>query len=180
MDFLDPSHCSRVGRACVCANLRKTSRLVSQIYDEYLRPSGLKVTQFSLLMTVRGFGEITVTRLADRAVVDRTTVARNIRILEKKGLISISPGEDQRERVVKITDAGNRALESALPHWEEAQRHIEDVMGAEKTAQIVEDLSEAVSKLRQSGVSEERITRATERRGKHPGKESPCNESNGH
>lgn len=94
--------------------------MITQTYDEFLRPSGLRGTQFGLLMVVRGFGEITVTKLADWAIMDRTTVTRNLKLLEKKRLVNIEPGRDQRERVVTITANGINALLSALPYWEEA------------------------------------------------------------
>jgi DNA-binding MarR family transcriptional regulator len=153
MDKLNRSRCAHVGSTCVCHNLRKTSRLMSQIYDDYLRPSGLKATQFSLLMTIRGFGEITVSRLAKHAVMDRTTVARNVQLLGKKNLVSVASGSDQRERVVSITETGAKALESALPMWEQAQGHIDEVLGADRAAQIVRELSAAVSALKNKGTS---------------------------
>lgn len=148
MRKLTASYCNQIGKACVCANLRKTTRLVSQIYDEYLRPSGLKATQFSLLMTLQGFGEITVKQIAERAVMDRTTVTRNVRALEKQTLVEVSTGADQRERVVMITQAGTEALEAALPLWKKAQEHVNGALGEDRAAQIVNELTDAVSALK--------------------------------
>ena len=89
MDQLNRVKCAEIGKACVCANLRKASRLISQTYDEFFRPSGLKATQFALLMTVRGFGRATVSKLANWAIMDRTTVTRNLKLLEKKEFVKI-------------------------------------------------------------------------------------------
>jgi len=148
MDSLNSGKCAEIGKACVCANLRKASRLISQTYDEFFRPSGLKATQFALLMTVRGFGRATVSRLARWAIMDRTTVTRNLKLLEKKGFIKIEPGKDQRERVVTITNEGINALESGLPFWEKAQDHVAEIIGEDKTDRIVKELSHMVSMLR--------------------------------
>jgi DNA-binding MarR family transcriptional regulator len=146
--MLDGSQCSKIGKTCVGANLRKASRLISRIYDDHLRPSGLKATQFGLLVTVQGFGRMTVSRLADRAVMDRTTVARNLKVLEKKKLVVVARGMDQRQRVVMVTEEGRQALISALPFWEKAQCHIDDVLGADKSEFLVKELSTAVYMLR--------------------------------
>jgi len=144
MDTLNSVQCSEIGKACVCGNLRKASRLISQTYDEFLRPSGLKATQFALLMTVRGLGKATVSKLADWAIMDRTTVTRNLNLLEKKGLVKIEPGKDQRERVVTITDKGIDALLSGHPLWEEAQHHVAEIIGEDKSNSIVKELSDMV------------------------------------
>jgi len=148
MDTLNSVKCAEMGKACVCANLRKASRLISQTYDEFLRPSGLKVTQFALLMTVRGFGRITVSKLAKWTIMDRTTVTRNLKLLEKKDWVKIEPGDDQRERVVTITDKGIDALLSGQPFWEKAQQHVTEIIGEDKTDRIVKELSDMVYMLR--------------------------------
>lgn len=142
------SKCAEIGKACVSSNLRKASRLITQTYDGFLRPSGLRSTQFGILMMVRGFGRVTVTKLANWAIMDRTTVTRNLKLLEGKELVRIEPGEDQRERVVSITESGIMALESALPYWEEAQQHVAEVFGRERSDQMVRELSNMVSKFR--------------------------------
>lgn len=150
MDILSGSKTAEIGKACVCANLRKADRLVTQIYDSFLRPSGLRSTQFGILMMVKGFGRVTVTKLADWAIMDRTTVTRNLRLLEGKELVSIESGEDQRERVVTLTDKGIKALVSALPGWEKAQQHVVEVFGRERSGRLVKELSTMVSALRHS------------------------------
>jgi len=73
MDALNSVKCSEMGRSCVCLNLRKASRMITQTYDEFLRPSGLRGTQFGLLMVVKGVGKVTVTKLAEWATMERTT-----------------------------------------------------------------------------------------------------------
>ena len=147
MDKLNSLKCAEVGVTCVNGNLRKASRLVSQIYDEFLRPSGLKATQFGLLMMIRGFGEATVTKLAGWAVMERTTFTRNLKLLEKKGYVKIEPGQDQRERVVSLADKGSDAILSGLPLWEKAQQHVAEIIGEDKKNRIVKELSSIVTLL---------------------------------
>ena len=148
MDTLNSVKCAEIGKACVCGNLRKASRLISQIYDEFLKPSGLKATQSALLMTIKGLERVNVSKLAKWTITDRTTVTRNLKLLENKGLVKIEPGENQRERVVTITDKGIDALLSAYPFWEEAQHHVAEIIGENKSNLIVKDLSDMVSMLR--------------------------------
>jgi DNA-binding MarR family transcriptional regulator len=99
-------------------------------------------------MTVRGFGRTTVSKLAEWAIMDRTTVTRNLKLLEKKGLAKIETGEDQRERVVTITGKGIDALLSGCPFWEKAQHHVAEIIGGDKSNRIVKELSDMVSLLR--------------------------------
>src|SRR5688572_31775668 len=81
-------------QCCTCFNLRKAARAVTQLYDDILRPSGLRATQFSLLMLIRGAGRLQLTELAEAAVMDRTTLKRNLALLEREGLVRIEPGDD--------------------------------------------------------------------------------------
>ena len=116
---------------CSCFNLRRAARRVTQVYDHALAPSGLKATQFSLLAVLRGVkaGEgIAMTRLAKKLGTDRTTLTRNLGVVERKGLVTIRTGEDPRSRLVSLTGAGRAALNQAAPLWAMAQgelgRHI--------------------------------------------------------
>ena len=86
-------------KLCTHAHLRKAMRTVSQAYDEALKPSGLRATQFTLLSVLAKSGPMPLTRLADIIVVDRTTLTRNLRPLERDGLVAskVTPGSaDQR------------------------------------------------------------------------------------
>ena len=148
MDALNSVKCSEMGRSCVCLNLRKASRMITQAYDEFLRPSGLRGTQFGLLMVVKGVGKVTVTKLAEWATMERTTATRNLKLLEKKGLVKIEAGEDQRERVVTLTDNGIKSLNAALPFWEKAQHYVTEIFGEERTNHVVKEVSKMTSMIR--------------------------------
>ncbi|BBA33072.1 transcriptional regulator, MarR family [Methylocaldum marinum] len=130
---------------CACFNLRKASRAVTQLYDDTLRPAGIRVTQFSLLVAASLAGPTTVSRLAEIAVMDRTTLTRNLEILEKLDLIEIAPGKDRRTRVVDITGKGQEALSKALPLWKEAQSRVVNALGESRWRTLQEHLSRVVA-----------------------------------
>ncbi len=129
---------------CACFNLRKATRAITQLYDEALRPMGLRVTQFSLLIATMMLGSITVTRLAEIGVMDRTTLTRNLRPLEKKGLIKVVPGDDHRTRVVTLTTRGKDVLSKAIPLWEKAQSRVVKGLGQKRWNSLRADLGEVV------------------------------------
>jgi len=136
---------SRVtGKVCIGFNLRKASRLLSQVYDQALRPSGLKVTQFSLMMAVAGNNGITIGKLARPLGMDRTTLSRNARILEKKGLIEIGEGDDRREQVLNLTDKGALILLETVPLWEGVQKQLAEKMGNKRLGELLKDLRDLV------------------------------------
>jgi DNA-binding MarR family transcriptional regulator len=115
------------------------------MYDEFLRPSGLRATQFSLLMLIRGLGPIRITDLAEEAVMDRTTLKRNIELLEREGLVRIQPGSDARVREVSLTAAAAERLAEALPLWHRAQAHVTRELGRGRAARLLADLSATVA-----------------------------------
>lgn len=133
-----------IGRACVCFNLRKASRLLSQVYDQALKPTGLKVTQFSLMMAVAGRQGITIGKLARPLGMDRTTLSRNARLLEKKGLIEIEEGEDRREQVLNLTEKGAGLLLEAIPIWEQVQRQLTEEVGEKRLDDLLRGLRDLV------------------------------------
>jgi len=130
---------------CACGNLRKAARAVTQLYDEVLRPTGLRITQFSILGATMAMEPVTVTRLAKATVTDRTTLTRNLKLLEKQGFIRVDLGNDRRQREVTLTAQGRQALVKALPLWEKAQAHVVEGLGEERWKDLREELSAVVS-----------------------------------
>src|ERR1700682_5379564 len=110
---------------CACTTLRRAARAVTAAYDAALAPSGLRITQFSILRRLARLGPLSVTRLAAEAALDRSTMGRNLNPLERRGLVRIEGGNvDQRERVAYLTAAGEAAIEAALPYWRKTQKRI--------------------------------------------------------
>lgn len=147
-EILEPGKVAEMGKLCVCFNTRKAARAVTQLYDEVLKPTGLRVTQLALLPAVKILGPVTVKKLARAAVMDRTTLTRNLKPLEKNGLVRIEPGDDLRERKVTLTDLGSKKLQEAYPLWEKAQETITGRLGEEGLDHLLRGLSELVSATR--------------------------------
>lgn len=119
--------------------MRRGARAVTQLYDRYLRPSGLKATQFTLLAVLGQAGSMPLTRAASYLGMERTTLTRNLRPLLAKGYVGVEAGQDRRVRMVRITEAGEDVARRALPLWRQAQKAIADLLPAE-TLQAVQDL----------------------------------------
>lgn len=111
----------RAPDACACSLLRKTSRVITQLYDGYLRPTGLTTAQFSLLAALYYVESVSVTDLAARLVMDRTTLSRSLDPLLRDGLVNVQTGEDRRVRLINISGKGLESLIAALPFWQRAQ-----------------------------------------------------------
>ncbi len=135
---------------CACFNIRKAARAITQLYDDVLRPSGLRVTQFSILAVTRRLGPVTVTRLAEETVTDRTTLTRNLKVLSQQKLVRIVPGDDRREREVSLTDRGRAALAQAYPMWKDVQAQVAQRLGRERFRRMLSDLGETVALTRTS------------------------------
>ncbi len=130
--------------SCAGRNLRVAARAVTRYYDDVMRPSGLRVGQFSLLAIIKRSQPVTVTRLAELSAMDRTTLTRNLKPLEKDGLIDIRIGADKRVREIIITKKGKLALRHALPLWAQAQNHLTEGLGEVQLRQLLAALTAAV------------------------------------
>ena len=129
--------CAEVAQTCLCFNLRKATRLLTQLYDAALRPSGLRVTQFSVLVAVNLGGAVSMNALADVLGVDRTTLTRNLKMLQGNGLVATATGSDRRSRLVSLTDEGSRSLDDALQLWREAQRRAVEALGPARVTELM-------------------------------------------
>jgi DNA-binding MarR family transcriptional regulator len=125
-----PSPTRPVALPCACATLRRASRSVTQLYDQELRGSGLRLTQFTLLQALELAGNLTQGRLGELLFLDSTTLTRTLRPLVGRGWVRGLPGEDRRERHFQLTPAGRRQLQHARPGWERAQQRLQKALGA--------------------------------------------------
>jgi DNA-binding MarR family transcriptional regulator len=117
---------------CVCNTLRMVSRAVTQLYDDILRPSGLRVTQFSILATIARMGEANLRQLEDALAIDQTTLTRSLNLLERDRLIERAPHPDRRVKAMRLTAKGRRAVKAARPLWAEAQEKVLREVGAKR------------------------------------------------
>ena len=120
-----------MGMTCACYNLRRTSRAVTQVFDAYFEPIGLKATQFTVLaaLSYENKGRPTVTHLASALVLEQSSLSRNLAVLERQGLLVLEPGDDKRERIVQLTRAGRALLARGYPLWKQAQAAVAGAVG---------------------------------------------------
>lgn len=138
--------CVEFGQTCVVYNMRRTSRAITQLYEEFLKPSGLLPTQFTLLAAIKVMGPVQMSKIADELILDRSTLTRNIRLLEKEGYLSIiSIKEDQRIREINITSVGLKKLKQATPYWQKAQDLIKDMLSNSRVDRMLDDLRTTVN-----------------------------------
>ena len=127
---------------CVCHNLRKTSRAITQFYDKVLAPSGINSTQFGLLRTISIGNSPTISQISREKYMDRTTLTRSLELLKRQDLIQIESSSDRRKRIVTITSKGRAQMNKAFPLWEKAQSVIMEKIGKGNWREIKMGLGE--------------------------------------
>jgi DNA-binding MarR family transcriptional regulator len=140
VDFV---RCAEIAGSCTNFNIRKLTRTVSAIYDDALRPTGLRGTQFTLLVALALLETATVTSVATAMGVDRTSLTRALVPLERDGLVESVSGDDGRERVLTLTNAGSARVNEAIGHWEEAQQRVVDALGNPRWKELLASLQAA-------------------------------------
>lgn len=131
---------------CSCFRLRRLARAMSRLYDQHLAAAGLKTTQYSVLANA-GRAALPVAELAERLGTERTTLTRNLKPLCEAGWIVLVPGEDSRQRIVTITDAGRAKLKQAWPYWRAAQDAFERQLGTGTVRQLHDRLDDTLARL---------------------------------
>lgn len=116
-------------RSCYCLAARRAARAITRLYEERLRPHGLRATQFSVLAALALKGPTPLGELAELLGVERTTLTRSAAVLERKGWIASAPAEDARRHPLRLTPAGRRKLEGAFPAWKRAQELVGRKLG---------------------------------------------------
>lgn len=113
---------------CLCTLARRSARSLTEIYDQAIASSGLKVTQYSLLRAVERLESPNLTDLAAATGLDRSTLGRNLRLMEEAGFVDFIQGEDERSRITRLSSEGKKALTIAKPLWEKTQNRISDAL----------------------------------------------------
>lgn len=128
--------------ACTCGELRRAARAVTLLYDKAFESSGLLSTQLGVLYAIYNSAFITISQLAGELDMDRTTLTRNLSVLERRGLINISSGKDHRTRIITITSKGTNSITNAIPLWNEIQRKVKQQMGEKAWHELIQSLSQ--------------------------------------
>ncbi len=124
--------------ACMCTNVRKLSRIITRLYDKYLKPSGININQLGILLTVQGLQDSlgnspTVSEVADRMVMESSTLSRAIAVLMQNELVELEENELNRtQKHVITTELGKKKILEAYSYWNEIQEQIRDDLGKEK------------------------------------------------
>lgn len=132
---------------CTVFNLKKATRIVQNLFDQAFKPIGLEGTQYTVLGHIFVHGPISLTKLADLMHVDRTTLARNLNPLEKKGFVEVKPGSDRRAKIINITKRGKEVLAEALPLWKQTQKEIKTALGFDNWSSMISNLTGLVAEL---------------------------------
>ena len=135
-----------ISRTCIAVRLRLLNRVVTNLYDEALRPLGVKVSQLNILIATARLGLARPAQVCDILQLDASTLSRNVKPLQAHGWLEVVPEEDARAQPFRLTPQGKRLIEKAVPAWEQAQRRAAELLGDEGVAL----LDKAVKKLRQA------------------------------
>jgi DNA-binding MarR family transcriptional regulator len=136
---MDQSDFEKLKR-CAIGNLRKTSRAATLFGDTVLQPTGLKVTQFTMLGSIAEQGSLSVGQLAAKMMMDQTSVTRSLKLLKEMGLVSSVQGSDGRTRLVSVTLEGQRRLAEIMPLWEKTNALLVDRLGQEHFDRLLAEL----------------------------------------
>lgn len=137
---LDALALSEVETTCLCLNVRKMARVLTHHYEVHLQTSDLRSTQFSLLVAIALARKVPLTRLAEAVAMDRTTLTRNLKPLERQHLITVETSpEDRRVRVITLTPQGYQKVNDALPQWKQAQSQMMALLGPQQSQALLID-----------------------------------------
>jgi DNA-binding MarR family transcriptional regulator len=116
----------------MCANVRRASRVLTQLYDEAMRPLDMRMTQFSILQALSLTGGKLQGDLADFLALDSTTLTRSVQLLRKRGWVKVLKGNDRRERRLSLSKSGEAELSRVQPMWEAVQKEMHSMLGEER------------------------------------------------
>jgi len=127
---------------CTCGELRKAARAITLLYDNAFKSSGLLSTQFNVLQAIYNIDSMRISDLANKLGMDRTTLTRNLSVLEREGFIKISQGKDHRARIVTTTQKGRNSVTKTISLWNEVQRKVKDQMGESAWRELMQNLGQ--------------------------------------
>jgi DNA-binding MarR family transcriptional regulator len=136
---------------CMCASFRRASRALTQMYEDTLRPTGLRATQFTVLQALSIVGEVTQGQLGQILAIDSTTLTRTLRIMSRHGWIAKHRGEDKREWRLRLSKAGMSEFQRALPYWEKAQEELRKLLGTTRWNDLMKFTNEVTNAVIEKG-----------------------------
>ncbi len=134
MDNAKTSSIDTIAKTCIAVRLRLLNRVVTNFYDDALRPLGLKVSQLNILIVTARLGLARPAQVCDILQLDASTLSRNVKPLQAHGWLEVVPEADARAQPFRLTPQGKRLIEKAVPAWEKAQRRATELLGSEGIA----------------------------------------------
>jgi DNA-binding MarR family transcriptional regulator len=135
---------------CACANLRRTARAVTRMYNYELRRTGLELTQFTLLMTLSIVGETTQGQLGNLLALDSTSLTRMLKPLTRRGWIRVKAGQDRRQKLLQLSTSGRAKFDESRQDWERAQKRLQQTLSEPSWRQMGTLLTEITRRIEQS------------------------------
>ena len=135
----------RLGQSCPLGHLRKATRVMEHIFDQTMKPSGLKGSQLAVLAVTALYGPANISTLAELLAMDRTTMTRNLKPLEREGLVKIASGRDRRTKEASLTPVGENLMTEVVPLWESAQKQVIEELGNRWHRDLLENLVQVES-----------------------------------
>jgi len=136
---------------CLCASLRRTSRALTQLYEEALRPLGLRASQFTILQVLSLAGEMTQGEMGKFLAMDSTTLTRTLAIMSRHGWITRRRGDDRRESRIELSRTGKARFRQALPHWEKVQALVRKKLGGSRWDELMQSTNDLTKAVTQQG-----------------------------
>ncbi len=133
-----------IARECLVGRLRMLNRVVTNIYDDAMRPLGVKASQLSILVATGKFGLARPADVCDRLQLDTSTLSRNVERMKVNGWLEVVEDDDGRAQPFRLTSKGRRLLERALPAWEKSQKKVKELIGAD----AISSIHDAVGRIR--------------------------------
>lgn len=135
-----------IAKTCIAGRLRLLNRVVTNIYDDALRPLGLKISQGNILILTGKMGVASPVQVCEYLQLDISTLSRNVDLMRKNGWLEDVPGVDARSHPFRLTEEGKRLIEKAIPAWEKAQAEARELLGDD----LVSLLSKAAKRASES------------------------------
>lgn len=139
----------KVASECVAVRLRMLNRVITNIYDDALRPLDLKVSQMNILVAAAKMGTARPVEVCEHLHLDVSTLSRNVERMKARGWLEVVPDEDGRSQPFRLTPPGRQLLDKAIPAWSEAQQQVKKVLGDG----FVEQLNQAMQRVRKAGAA---------------------------
>ena len=145
-----------VASSCLCQKARNAARTLTRFYDSHFVGTGIEPTQLNILVAIRLMEPVSLGKVADRLGLERTTLTRNLALLQRDGLVEIARGEDARSRSLSLTAVGRRTLQNALQHWKQAHKAAISILGKEDFLRFTDALSLSNKFIKQKGNAHEK------------------------